>query len=142
MFLVEGFDTRWPRRANISGKRGSGRTTRMIKAALKAGENGEDIIIVGANAKQTDHLRFVADGLLHDPGDTSHKYFPTRDTRLPNGGRIRFNTPDRHEINLRRARHEDEPRLFVDHYAVEQELARIEEEWRNCMSYLKDYREI
>lgn len=83
--------------------RGTGRTTRMLRRAIKAANQGK-VLVVGADFRHCNMLKSMAGAIAHEEG------FPER--QLDN---IEFVT-----IENRTALHgRDESTIFHDHYALE-----------------------
>lgn len=96
----------------LGGDRRSGRTTRMIQAAIQMMHQGKKVLIFGTDVSGVDYLRH----LFQDSWvvDSVRINVDTRNiVELENGGSARFSSLSR---NPRGIRFDD---VFIDHHALE-----------------------
>lgn len=98
----------------------TGRTTRMLEAAIEKARGGEDVYVVGRNPEQAKYLQLQVAGM------TGTEPFATR-VRVGDG-EITFETVTHESWNWHTLRHTGmfpTVPVFLDHYALEGQFGHI-----------------
>jgi hypothetical protein len=100
--------------------RNTGRTTRMLEAAIESAEGGEYVCVVGRDQQQAKHLQLQVAGM------TGTEPFATK-VRVGDGT-ITFEAVTEKTWNWHLLRHQGmfpTVPVFLDHYALEGQFAHI-----------------